>query len=279
MTAAEHCRLQLPDGALEWSARGDGPPVVLAHGFALDRRFWGDLSGLGDGYRVIAYDLRGFGESSASTDLTCHGADLGAIIDTLAHGRAHVIGHSFGGQAALELALSRPAAVRSLTLVGSGLPGRPSEPQWRRLATDVRELAATAGVAAARRRWLASPMFAHAGRDPARRALLEQLVGDYSGAHWLAAPPGVTDQLRTQAPPSARLGEITAPTLVVVGEQESRQAIATADDLVAGIPHAQLARIPAASHFPNLEQPAAFWPRIRAFLDDVQSRSREGSQR
>ena len=226
---------------------------------------WPDHERLGVGHRVISFDLRGFGGSSASTDLSGHAADLGAVIDALADGRAHVVGHSFGGQAAFELALSRPSAVRSLVLVGSGLRGRPSEPQWRQLAADVRSLAVTEGVPAARRRWLESPMFAYAGRDPALRARLEHIVGDYSGAHWLAPPAAGEAGL----PPSERLGEIVAPTLVVVGEHESTQAIGTAHDLAAGIAGAELAVIAGASHFPNLEQPAAFWARVTDFIDGI----------
>ena len=100
----------------------DGPPIVLVHGTGLSKAAWApQLAGrLADSYRVIALDLPGHG-ASARLPFTLDGAatEVGRVIDSTAGGRAVVIGLSLGGYVAMELAASRPEAVRGLVLVGA----------------------------------------------------------------------------------------------------------------------------------------------------------------
>lgn len=266
--------LDVRGGRLRWDAIGDDIPIVCVHGFALDKRLWCRVLSLTPpDHRLITYDLRGFGRSTASDRHDEHTLDLEEVIRRLAGGSAHLVGHSLGGQIALEIALSRPELARSLTLVCSGLRGRPSMAVWRQVDRRVRELARGGDIEAARRAWMSSPMFQSLGSQPEILETVATMVRDYSGRHWLAPrrpeAPG-------EIPPSARLGEISVPTLVAVGTHDTEQAHATADYLASGIPGAGLRRLEGAGHFPSLEAPEMLWGIVLPFVDELESTRRAG---
>jgi len=117
---------------------GEGPPVVLVHGYGADLRLWdAQAPALADaGFRVIRHDVRGHGRSLISPDgytYENYSADLRDLLDRLNVERpvteslnieaAHVVGLSMGGGIALQFALDHPQRVLSLTLVDSALPG------------------------------------------------------------------------------------------------------------------------------------------------------------
>src|SRR5262245_55117226 len=103
---------------------GSGEDVVLVHGLAANRAFWGlDLvSTLARSYRVTTFDLRGHGHSEMTPagyrmeDLV---ADLAGLFDHLDIGQAHLVGHSWGGTVALQFALSQPWRITSLAVADS----------------------------------------------------------------------------------------------------------------------------------------------------------------
>ncbi len=120
--------------ALAWTETGAGKPVLLIHGFASTaRRNWqetGWMDALGRaGYRVIAYDQRGHGDSEKRYDPEDYGPqrlmeDAVAVLDAAAVERAIIMGYSMGARVALEVALRRPARVRASVLAGMGIEFR-----------------------------------------------------------------------------------------------------------------------------------------------------------
>lgn len=116
---------------------GDGPPVVLLHGLACGKRMWfHQIRGLKDRFRVIAYDQRGHGGSSAPEDASRYSPkhlaqDLVGVLDALNLQRVHLVGFSMGGGPALSLAASMPDRVAGLVLanVGAGTED-PWKSQW-----------------------------------------------------------------------------------------------------------------------------------------------------
>lgn len=106
-----------PDGLpIRFTTNGDGEPtLVLIHGWSCDRRYWrGQVSGLADRYRVVAIDLAGHGDSGTGRTaytMSAFGADVAAVIDRLGLRGAILVGHSMGGDVAIEAALARPDAI------------------------------------------------------------------------------------------------------------------------------------------------------------------------
>jgi pimeloyl-ACP methyl ester carboxylesterase len=123
---------------------GEGPPVVLLHGLTATRRYvvHGSKALARSGYRVVAYDARGHGESGEPSDRSAYSyadmaADLGAVLDSLGLERAALVGHSMGAATAIRFALDHPDRVAGLVQITPAYDGeRTGEElgEWRALA-------------------------------------------------------------------------------------------------------------------------------------------------
>ena len=247
-------------GTLAWDRVGEGPPLILLHGFSLDRRMWNaQVATLAEEFSVIRYDLRGFGASSLPDGPYSHVADLETLIGALGLERPALLGLSLGANVALNFALAHPDALSALILASPGLPGF----AW----TEVRPPDAAAahardhGVEAGKAFWLDHPLFAALDDYPEARAEVRRMVGDYHGWHWQNDNP-VTDPMDA----AARLGAVKAPTLVLSGARDVQGYRAIAAHLADTIPGARLETIAGAGHMLNLERPDEFNPLIQAFL-------------
>ena len=246
--------------ALHVDVAGAGEPVVLLHGHALDLRVWADLvpARVGGGWRAVRYDQRGHGRSAsppAGYRWGDHAADLAAVVDATGGGPAHLVGLSKGGGIALELALRRPALVRSLTLIGPLVPDHPLSAElvgsFRELARRIR----TDGVDSAMHEvWLCHPLLASAYARPGARERLEAMVLTFPAGEYLAATRDAPDRSWNLV---ERLAEVAAPTLVVVGARDVADFRAMAATLAAGIPGARLEVVADSGHLVPLEAPAA----------------------
>lgn len=262
---------ETPDGGrLLYSMGGRGDPVVLLHGFGVDMSMWDpQWSVFCDHYRVIRYDLRGFGGSSPPTAPYSHAGDFIALTDHLKARPAHLVGLSNGGRIALGIAVQQPTAVRTLTLADSALDGY----RWSEsYAQSWRLMAATgqSDVAKAKRQWLEHALFAPARAKPEAARALAAMVDRYSGWHFQHKDPETgaqrigTDELR----------RITAPTLVIVGERDLPDFQAIARLLAGEVPNASLQVIPGVGHLSNLEDPDAFNRQVLMHLQQAADRGR-----
>ncbi len=255
--------LDVADGRLYVETSGAGPTVVLIHGFSLDTRMWAPQApALAPHFRVVRYDLRGFGRSSLPAGPFSHVADLIRLLDHLACDRAHLVGLSLGGGLAVDFALAHPGRVCSLTLVDGTLGGFGWEKDWGAPGRAAR----AEGVAAARAAWLADEVFAPVLEQPGPAAAFRAMVADYSGWHWDHRSPELPP---AGAPAIDRLGEIQAPTLVVMGERDHPDFHRIADRLEYGIPGARRIVLRGVGHLSNLEAPAAFNTALLDFLQSV----------
>ncbi len=254
------------DTSLFYEVIGEGEPIVLVHGFGLDSRLWDDqVRAWSPHYQIIRYDLRGFGKSSPGTDAYTHADDLMGLLGHLRVTRAVFVGLSLGGGVLTDFALTYPQAVRALVLVDPTLGGFKLSSEFMAALADVRMRVVECGMDAARAGWLASPLFAHALKIPAAEAALRRMVGEYSGWHWTHPDRG-----RRMSPPAAlRLGEISAPTLVVVGELDTPDFRVIADTLAQGIRGARLVVVNGSGHVPNLEAPEYFNNLVLEFVRSV----------
>jgi 3-oxoadipate enol-lactonase len=223
---------------LHREVRGDGPPVLLVHAGIADSRMWEPLAErlVAAGHRVVTCDLRGFGRTPLPERRVSNAADLVYLLDELGIARTAVVGASFGGRVALELALRVPERVTALALLGSSLDEFDASDELD--AFDADETAAVeAGDADAAtelnvRMWLDRP--GRAGVDPA-----------------------VRDLVRAMLRRAIELQDGVEAALVVVGEDDVEDFHRLAELLARELPGADgVVRIAGAAHLPALERPA-----------------------
>ncbi len=235
---------------------GDGRPVMLLHGHTLDHRVFDALAAKLQvaGLRVIRPDLRGHGRSTRPPHgyhWSDHSADVEAVLDAAGVDRAAVIGFSLGGGIALETALERSDRSEKLVLMSPVMPDRAFDPEFMANLKAVAMVTRTEGIRAAMEGpWMQSPLFAVSLAKPGVLEILSEIVKDFPGAEYLAE---ARDRVERDWTVPRRLGEITVPTLVLVGEREMSGFMAFAREAAEGIPGARLEIIPDSGHLLPLE--------------------------
>jgi 3-oxoadipate enol-lactonase len=252
---------------IAYEAHGDGPAILLVHEGVADRRMWrGQVPVLARDHRVVAVDLRGFGETPLSSGPFSHAEDLREVLDELGIERATVVGGSFGAKVALELAATHPERVDRLVLCPPVVPGWEWSDRIRRGWQEEDE-ALEAGdldraVEVNVELWVDGPNRRPDEVDPDVRALVRTMQ-----RHAFELPE--PDPPSEPAPePSIRLADVGVPTLVVVGDEDVEDFLAMADAAAAGIPEARKVVIEGAGHVVALEKPQEFNAAFLAFLED-----------
>lgn len=229
-----------------------GRPVLLAHSLGATYAIWDEIAaGLVDkGFRVLRADGRGHGASDAPEgpySVEDIGRDLIALLDAAAAPKAHIVGLSMGGMAAMWLAVHAPERVDRLVLANT-TAFIPVKDRWDQMIAQSRQQGMAPIAEPTILSWL-SPGFRE--RNPARTAALV--------ATMRAMPPhgyaGCCAILR-DVDLRGSLGSIAAPTLVVNGKDDERGAAASAA-LTAGIAGARRVDIPDAAHLSPTENPRA----------------------
>jgi pimeloyl-ACP methyl ester carboxylesterase len=259
--------LERPGARLVYEVAGDGPAVVLIHGFGLDMRMWDPQIGpLAARFRVVRYDCRGFGASGPfdSGVPYTHAGDLVALLDHLGIGDAVLAGLSFGGRVVLQAALAAPDRVRGLALLDAVLDGVPWDPESARALDEVARRVQASGVRAGREAWLAHPLFAAARERPGLAAALAAMMAGYPGQHWLGQDPH-----RETRRPIDVLEGIARPALVAVGERDVPGFREMSAVLARRIPGAAYHVVADAGHLVTMEQPAAVNDLLTGFLQEA----------
>jgi 3-oxoadipate enol-lactonase len=246
------------DGGEVWAedSEGGGPPVVLLHPGVGDSRIWEPvLPELCASYRVIRYDARGFGRSPAPMVKFSLLADLITVLGHYGLDRAAVVGCSQGGSSALGLALEQPARVAALVLLCPGVPGYPWPEEPADLAAEY-EHALGAGDADALA-GLMQRVWGSAGPTP---AVMEQLR---SAARAVIAS---ADLLQPDSPVFGRLGAISVPVSLLVGDADYPPVVQASREAAALIPGCELTVVPGMDHLPPLREPDLVLHTIRNTL-------------
>ncbi len=251
---------------LHFEESGAGEPVLLIHGIALDSRMWEpQVAPFAKHFDVIRPDTRGFGQSELPPQRWSPVEDMLALMDHLHLKPAHLVGCSIGGGIAVDFAIAHGERISKLVLVGPGVSGTHFSAKYPDLMAEV-EAAEKSGDTDAINRaemhlWLDGPRRRRGYvRQPLRDLFLE-MNGSNFGRDWESAP---IDELH---PPAAeRLHEITASTLIVVGDKDVPPIFDGVELLMEKIPHARKAVIHDAAHLPNLEHPDEFNRLVLDFL-------------
>jgi pimeloyl-ACP methyl ester carboxylesterase len=267
MTDATTWYLRRPEGRIAYDVTGDGPLVICAPGMGDLRSVFRSLvPGLVDaGFRVATMDLRGHGESDttfSAYDDVAAGTDLLALAEELG-GPAILIGNSMAAGAAVWAAAERSDLVSGLVLIGPFVRNAPVGLAAR--------LAFRAGLVRpwGPAVWNAYYAKLYPGRPPAdldrHRARIRAGLRRPCGWKAFAATTRTS-----HAPAEARLGEVAAPTLVVMGERDpdfpdpSAEAALIAEGL-----DGRVLMVPEAGHYPQAEYPEVVTPAVAAFCTDV----------
>lgn len=240
---------------------GDGPAVILAHGFLMDRSmFEPQAVALGDRYRVITWDARGFGDTDYDGEPFTYwdsAADCLGLLDHLGIDRAVVGGMSQGGFVSLRAALTAPGRVRGLVLIDTqaGVEDPEAVPLYQSLLdTWVAE-----GLSDETAEFVADLILGDPELNPAWIAKWHARPGSFIGQ------PGNTLMHRDDI--LDRLGEITAPALVLHGTADAAIAPDKAERLAAGLPGCEgVTFVEGACHAPNLTHAAECNAAIETFL-------------
>jgi 3-oxoadipate enol-lactonase len=228
---------------------GDGPPLVLLHPGVGDSRIWDPVLGaLTAKYRVIRYDARGFGQSPAPSVKFSLLRDLVAVLDHYGVRRAAFVGCSQGGASSLGLAVAQPERVSALVLLCPGIPGFPypeEDDEDEELEADYERARAAGDVEA-----LAGVMQRIWGAAGATQTVMEQLRS-------AARASLVAEDLELEDPPVfGRLGEISVPTSLMVGDADYPPLVESNRQAADRIPGCEFVFVPGMDHFPPLRQPA-----------------------
>jgi pimeloyl-ACP methyl ester carboxylesterase len=243
--------------------QGEGLPLVFIHGFPLSRGAWSkQVDAFQETHRVIAPDLRGFGESGASSGpvfMNRYAEDIHALLMHLGTGPVVLAGHSMGGYVALAFAKAFPELLRGLVLVGTKAGGDAPEVAAARRASA--EKVRKEGIASVVESM--APKMLSAGNTDAGMALAVRNLMQP------ASPEGVIGALLGMAErpdAGAWVGMLRVPTLVVAGADDILILPSESQSLAKAIPEAQLTLIPKAGHLVAFEQPVAFNEALSVWL-------------
>jgi pimeloyl-ACP methyl ester carboxylesterase len=258
--------LTLNGARIHYEREGAGIPIIFLHAGMADSRMWaGQADFFARDFDVIRPDTRGFGGSELPPGPWSAEHDILALMDALELKPAHLVGCSMGGGMAIDFALQHPERISKLVLVGAALGGVAPKPEHFHLFQKAQAARQARDYEALNDAMLELFLDGPQRRPGYVSKEIRELVHDMNEravrVDLEKSPPAGLD------PPAAtRLGEITAPALVVVGDADVPTVLEIADQLVAGIPNARKAVIHDAAHLPNMEHPEEFNRTVSDFL-------------
>jgi pimeloyl-ACP methyl ester carboxylesterase len=262
---------------LYFEEAGAGYPIIFVHEFAADCREWEtQLRYFSRSYRCIAYNARGYPPSDVPESPDHYGwefaaDDIAAVMAGLAIERAHIVGLSMGGYAALQFGLRHPKKASAIVAAGAGSGSPPSlQEEWRKQSLLSAQGFLERGMKAMAEEMGAGPTRIQLKRKDLRgwHEFMEHLRGhsplgmSRTNANYIAKRPSLfefKDEFR----------KMRIPVLLAIGD-EDEPVLETNLMLKQAIPAAGLWISPNTGHAINLEEPAAFNAEVDAFLTAVE---------
>jgi 3-oxoadipate enol-lactonase len=248
----------------ELHGKEGAPWLAFSHSLACNVRMWdGQIAALKDRFRILVYDTRGHGASSAPAGpytLEALSDDLRALLSHLDIQRLHYVGLSLGGMIGQTFVLKYPGIMNRLVLADTGHAQTPEAiKQWEDRIRVAQAQGMKALVASTMERWFTEPFRA----SPPAKAIAE-LIAATPVAGYVGCGQAIM-KLNT----TARLKDIKNPVLALTGEQDG--AAAGTRYIGEHVPGAKFVTIPQAAHIANVEQPEAFNRALKDFLSSPAS--------
>jgi pimeloyl-ACP methyl ester carboxylesterase len=255
---------------IAYEREGSGRPIVFLHGFFGDHRVWRRQLALSDHYTFVAWDAPGCGASSLPPDgfrMPDYADLLAEFIGRLDLDRPHLVGNSFGGTLALQLASRHPEVAGSVVGIGTyaGWSGSFSPAVVaQRLEASMPDLELPPEEVAAK--WITgfvTPDAPEQIKDEQR-----SIIADFK-------PEGMRPMIQALAEADLReeLGDLRLPTLLVWGAQDARSPIAVAQDLHAQLVGSRLVVVEGAGHLAQVEAAERLNAELRSFFRSVEGSS------
>ena len=270
MTSSENDQpgnyIEVNGAQIYYEITGKGPPLVLVHAGICDRRMWDEqVAAFRDHFRVIRYDMRGYGSTPLPAEDFSHQADLYSLLQVLGIESAVLLGCSMGGRIVVDVALEHPDIVSALILVTASVSGYDFEaeapPQWDEMVSALKAGDFSRAAELDCQIWVDGPQ-----RNPedvdlqVRERVIEMdLVA-------LANESRQLGQEIRQPPAANRLGEIKVPTLIIAGKLDQPDLMQVAEAMHATLPDSEFIRMDGVAHLPNMEKPQEFNQLVMDFL-------------
>ena len=254
-------KLNIDGTNIVFTRRGKGTPLVLLHGYPLDRTIWNDLAHmLVDEFDLIMPDMRGFGESDvmeADRSIIGYASDVAGLLERIGIRKAHVAGHSMGGYVALAFARQYPRQTAGIGLVASQELADNEERKSARHATAHQIL--EDGVNS-----VVEGMTPKLSARPEVQALVRNIIARQR-------PMGLAVALDAMAgrPDSTEvLKSFTGPAVIIHGTSDELIPVERAREMRLLLPSAHYLELPGVGHMPMIENPAAVAEALR-FLGPI----------
>jgi pimeloyl-ACP methyl ester carboxylesterase len=260
-------------GKIYYEMAGEGEIVVLSHAGFVDSRMWDEQwEEFTKRYRVMRYDMPGYGKSDPVQGPVSRRDDLYRLLQKLGIDQAYMVGSSLGGEVMLDLTLEHPEMVKALVVVGSTPTG--FEMQGEPPAEVLEMIDAMQKRDAARmsemqiRLWIDGHFRQPEQVDPlVRQRTAEMNQIPVKNRTWSIADDEPANPLNP--PALQRLDQIQVPTLVMAGALDNPEILRAADVMADSIKGARKAILPDSAHVPSMEKPAEFNQIVLEFLRSV----------
>jgi 3-oxoadipate enol-lactonase len=254
-------KLELKSGAVSYVDAGNGPPVLLIHAFPLNNTMWASqIAALSGKFRVIAPDIRGFGESQPASSWTLEqmADNLNECLDKLGVKDSAVVGVSMGGYIALAFWSKYPKRVRQLVLSNSR--ARADNDTEKNARNDMIAAIEQSSTAILPDRMLPRLLQPNPPAGVVRN--VRQMIESTSPAAAVYAVMAMRDRMDF----SSMLHRIECPTMVITGENDVIIRMEDSRAVADAISGARFVTVPNSGHLSNLENPDAFNTALLSFL-------------
>jgi pimeloyl-ACP methyl ester carboxylesterase len=250
-----------------YETEGEGPAVVLIHGLGCSKRIWTRLrEELAQSYTVVAYDLRGSGDtietgSAEELSLSVWSSDLRALLGALGIDRAALVGHSLGASVALKYALSWPDTVTALVLMGA-------DPELSRLAPRMEKVVELIGRVGMEE-WVAEHWSKNPPFSASSLSRTPEILDEYRAlvlANDAGAYTRTCRAIANAEPLTGQLAGVRQPALVLSGSDDDRTLPEAGRELAASLANASYIELDGVGHTAPLEAPNEVAEAIREFF-------------